>query len=259
MEYNARMSIQGEDGAPVGAAGVQFATTHWSLIAAAVDRNSPQATEALAALCQTYWYPLYAFIRRQGFPWDRAQDLTQEFFARLLEHDTLERVHREKGRFRSFLMAACRHFLANERDRSKAQKHGGGRMFVSIDFQTAESRYGLEPADTLTPEMIFERRWALTLLDHVLARLKQEFQQTNKGMVFERLKSFLLMEKTTEDRYGHAARELDMTEGAVKVAVHRLRRRYRELLREEIGRTVNDPGQVDEEIRNLFLALGSGK
>jgi RNA polymerase sigma-70 factor (ECF subfamily) len=234
----------------------QFATTHWSVIAAARDGDAPQVQEALAALCQTYWYPLYAYIRRQGYSWDQAQDLTQEFFARLLEKDTLRLVDRAKGKFRSFLIAACQHFLANERDRVRAAKHGGGHVFVPIDGHAAESRFQAEPAHSQTPEKAFERRWALTLLDQVLARLRAEFQGADKGRLFDRLKGFLLKEKS-DGGYAQAAQELGMTEGAVKVAVHRLRRRYRELLREEIGQTVHDSGHIDEEIRDLFHALGS--
>ena len=250
------MSPTGPPGDAALGASCQFATTHWSLIVAARDRDAPEAREALAALCRTYWYPLYAYIRRQGYSWDQAQDLTQEFFARLLEKDALGLVDREKGRFRSFLIAACRHFLANERDRARARKHGGGRTFVPLDLDAAEKRFGLEPAHTLTPDKDFERRWALALLDQVLARLRVEFQDADRADLFDRLKGFLLKETGTDLPYSRAAEELGMTVGTIKVAVHRLRRRYRELLREEITRTVHDPGQVEEEIRNLFLALG---
>ncbi len=241
--YNAGMSAPG-----------RFATTHWSLIAAARDGSASQARAALAALCAAYWYPLYAFIRRQGHNADEAQDLTQGFFARLLEKDFLAAIDRDKGRFRSFLLAACKHFLANEHDRAHAQKRGGGREPLSLDFHTAEGRYGLEPADTLTPERLFDRQWALTLLDQVLARLRTEFRQADKAALFERLKGFLMGEKSTTP-YAQLAAELGMTEGAVKVAVHRLRRRYRDLLQEEIGRTVRDPAEVKEEIADLFAAL----
>lgn len=222
---------------------------------AARDRAAPQAQEALAVLCRTYWYPLYAFIRRQGFTADQAQDLTQEFFARLLEKDYLAAVDREKGKFRSFLLAACKHFLSNERDRARAQKRGGGREFVSIDPQLGESRYGLEPAHDATAERLFERRWALTLLEQVLARLREEFHQAGKGRLFELLKTCLTGDKTVP--YRRAGEELSLSESAVKVAAHRLRKRYRELLREEIGQTVSDPEQIDDEIRSLFAALGS--
>jgi RNA polymerase sigma-70 factor (ECF subfamily) len=238
------------------AAPERFATTHWSVIVAARDGDAPQAREALAALCQTYWYPLYVYIRRQGYSWDEAQDMTQEFFARLLEKEALRLVDPAKGKFRSFLIAACKHFLANERDRARAVKHGGGHVFLPIDGRDAESRYQSEPAHGQTPEKAFERRWALTLLNQVLGRLRAQFQGADKGRLFDRLKGFLSKEKTAGG-YEQAAQELGMTEGAVKVAVHRLRQRYRELLREEIGQTVRDPGQIDEEIRDLFHALGS--
>lgn len=233
----------------------RFATTRWTLIAAAQDRASPDARAALAALCTAYWYPLYAFIRRQGYPAHEAQDLTQEFFSRLLEKDYLRVVDRDKGKFRSFLLAACKHFLANERDRLQAQKRGGGRDHFSLDVRAAESRYGLEPAHNLTPEKLFDRRWALTLLDQVLAGLKEETARTGKHGLFEALKVFLTGEKTATS-YTQLAERLAMTPGAVKVAVHRLRRRYRELLREAIARTVENPGDIDGEIRDLFAALG---
>jgi RNA polymerase sigma-70 factor (ECF subfamily) len=236
------------------AAAGRFATTHWSVVVAAQGRSAPQAREALAALCRTYWYPLYVFIRRQGHAAEEAQDLTQEFFARLLEKDFLDDVDQAKGKFRTFLLACCRHFLANERDRARAQKRGAGRQLLSLDFTAAEKRYRLEPAHIDTPEKLFERRWALSLLDAVLARLRDEMVQSRKEKLFEALKGFL----TGEDRatpYRQAAAQLGMSEGAVKVAVHRLRQRYRELLEDEIGRTLNEPELVAEEIRNLFAAL----
>ena len=232
-----------------------FATTQWSLVLAAQDKTSPEARAALAVLCRSYWYPLYAFIRRQGFNSDQAQDLIQEFFTRLLEKDFLGMVNREKGKFRSFLLKACTHFLANERDRARAQKRGGGREMVSFPVDHAERRYGREPSHTLTPERLFERHWALTLLEQVLARLKDEMIRADKGRLFERLKIFLTGEGRGE-RYRQLAADLAMTEGAVKVAVYRLRQRYRELLLEEIGRTVEDPADIDEEIDRLFTALG---
>jgi RNA polymerase sigma-70 factor (ECF subfamily) len=234
----------------------RFATTRWSLIVAARDRDSPQARAALAELCSAYWYPLYAFIRRQGHRADEAQDLTQELFTRLLETDFLGSVDRAKGKFRSFLLACCKHFLANQRDRANAQKRGGDRELISVDFNLAESRYGLEPAHTLTPDKLFERRWALTLLDQVLTRLRDEFIQAGRGKLFDHLKVFLTGEKSKHP-YSQVAQELRMSEGTIKVTVHRLRRRYRELLREEIGRTVDDPGQVEDELRELFAVLSS--
>jgi RNA polymerase sigma-70 factor (ECF subfamily) len=234
----------------------RFQTTHWSLVVAAGDPASPRAREALAALCSVYWYPVYAYVRRQGFGVDQAQDLTQEFFSRLLEKEFLAQVRPDKGKFRAFLLAACRHFLANERDRARARKRGGGRAPLPLDMQTAEGRYGLEPAHDLTPEKLFERRWALTLLDHVLGRLRDEFIRAGKSNLFEALKPYLTG-KGGAPRQADVAGQLGLTPGAVKVAVHRLRRRYRELLVEEITRTLDHPGLVEEEIRDLFAALDS--
>lgn len=232
----------------------EFQTTRWSLVAAAGQRDAPGAGDALAALCAAYWYPLYAFVRRQGHSADEAQDLTQEFFARLLDTDFLAGVDPTRGRFRAYLLAACKHFLANERDRSRAQKRGGGREHLSLDFPSAEQRYLLEPAHELTAEKLFDRRWALTLLDQVLGRLRDEFARADKLALFDRLKSFLTGDRDPE-RYSQVGAELGLSEGAVKVAVHRLRKRYRELLQEEIGRTVDDARAIDEEIRALFAAL----
>jgi DNA-directed RNA polymerase specialized sigma24 family protein len=234
----------------------RFRTTHWSLIVAARDRESSEAREALAALCEAYWYPLYAFIRRQGYTMEDARDLTQGFFARLLEKDYLADVDRAKGKFRSFLLAACKHFLANERDRAIAKKRGGGRTILSFDVEAAESRYVSEPQHALTPERLFERRWALVLLQTVLARLRQEQERTGKGRQFDELKGFLAGDNAPP-RYARAAQTLRTTAGALRVAVHRLRTRYRELLHEEIARTVDDPAEVEAEVRNLFEALGS--
>ncbi len=240
---------------PGPASGGRFATTHWSLIVAAQDASVPEARQALAELCRLYWYPLYAFIRRNGHADDRAQDLTQEFFARLLEKDGLAAVDQSKGRFRSFLLAACRHFLANQWDRDHAQKRGGGAV-LSIDFDGAEDRYTHEPAHDETPERLFERRWALALLERVLARLRGEYEAAGKGHLFACLKGRLAGEGATAS-HARTAAELGVSEGAVKVAVHRMRKRYRELLRDEIAQTVDDPGQVEDEIRALFAALGA--
>jgi RNA polymerase sigma-70 factor (ECF subfamily) len=233
----------------------QFATTHWSLILAARDRAEPGAEDALGSLCGEYWYPLYAYIRRRGHNPDDAHDLTQEFFARLLEKDVLADVDRGKGKFRSFLLATCNHFLANEYDRAHAMKRGGGRRMFSLDAADAEGRYRAEPADSLTPEKLFERRWALALLQRVMARLRDEFEAKAKEKVFEQLRGFLVGDKGSG--YRAAAEALGLSEGAVKVAVHRLRQRYRELLHEEIGRTVGGPDEVADEVRALFAALGS--
>jgi RNA polymerase sigma-70 factor (ECF subfamily) len=232
-----------------------FATTHWSLVLAARDRAEPGAGDALADLCSLYWYPLYAYVRRRGHGADDAHDLTQEFFARLLATDFLAGVDRGKGKFRAYLLAACNHFLANERDRVRAQKRGGGRPVLSLDAADAEGRYRAEPAGGLTPEQLFERRWALALLGEVMARLRAEYEAKGKGRIFDRLRGFLVGEKGAG--YREAGDELGLSEGAVKVAVHRLRQRYRELLREEIGRTVTTPEEIDQEIGALFAALGS--
>jgi RNA polymerase sigma-70 factor (ECF subfamily) len=238
----------------VSASPARFATTRWSLVAAAGQPDAPQSREALATLCSTYWYPLYAYVRRRGSGPEEAQDLTQEFFARLLEKEYLRTADREKGKFRSFLLTAFKHFLTKERDRVHAQKRGGGRGPLPLDFPSCEHRYAREPADEATPERIYERRWALTLLDRVLARLRQEFEGAGKGPVFDRLKGALTGEKGSEP-YAHIADEVGLTEGAVKVAVHRLRGRYRELLREEIAETVRGPEEIDDELRHLFVAL----
>ena len=216
--------------------------------------DSPQAHEALETLCRNYWYPLYAFVRRQGHSPHDAQDLTQAFFARLLEKNYLADVQREKGRFRSFLLASLKHFLANEWDRERALKRGGGRKLIALDEDSAESRYKLEPKDDLSADKIYERRWALTLLDQVLSKLRREFEIDGKLDHFEILKPYLSAGRTSVS-YAQAADKLGMNEGAIKVAVHRLRKRYRELLRAEIAQTVATASEVDAEIRYLFAAL----
>ncbi len=202
-----------------------------------------------------YWYPIYAFVRRQGHAPHGAEDLTQEFFARLLEKEYLEGVGREKGRFRSFLLVCVKRFLANEHDRATAKKRGGGRRILSIDFQGAEDRYQLEPAHEVTAERIFERRWVLTLLERVLQTLESELEESGRGKLFEGLKAYLVADEGAPS-YAETARELGMTEGAIKVAVFRLRQRYRQLLRAEVGRTLEDPAEVDAEIQTMFDALG---
>ena len=234
----------------------RFHTTHWSLIAAARDSDTDEAREALAALCEAYWYPLYAFIRRQGYTMEDARDLTQGFFARLLEKDYLADVDRTKGKFRSFLLACCKHFLANERDRATALKRGGGVAIRSLDCGAAESRYNEDLAHDMTPEKLFERRWALVLLQNVFTKMRQEHEQAGRLKLFEQLKPFLAGDGPAL-HYAQAAEALQMSSGAVKVAVHRLRGRYRQLVHEEITRTVDDPALVEAEIRDLFAALQS--
>ena len=231
-----------------------FVTTHWSVVVAAGRNDTARARDALARLCQTYWHPLYAYVRRLGHSPPDAQDLTQEFFARLLGKNYLADADESRGRFRSFLLAALKHFLANEWDKASAQKRGGGQMLIPIDFNAAETTCHFEPADETTAEKIFERRWALTLLDQVLRRLREEFVRDGKERLFEQLKP-TLTEASRSVRYAEIAARLDTTEGAVKVAVHRLRQRYREVLRAEIADTVASPSEVEDELRSLFAAL----
>jgi RNA polymerase sigma-70 factor (ECF subfamily) len=233
-----------------------FRTTRWTMVVHAREPDSAEAAAALEQLCQTYWYPLYAFVRRQGYDPHDAQDLTQEFFARLLAKHQLESVDRAKGRFRSFLLAAMKHFLSNEWDRRNAIKRGGRQIHLSIDKQSAEDRYRLEPADPQSAEKIYMRRWALTLLDRVLDSLKAEAVASGKAEQFEQLKLALTGDRLSVP-YAELARRLGTTEGAVKVAVHRMRQRYRELLRAEIAHTVTDSKAVDAEIRHLFAALAN--
>lgn len=231
-----------------------FATTHWSVVLAAGQAGSTRSSEALQNLCRTYWHPLYAYVRRRGYGIEDAQDLTQGFLAQLLERQSFVRVDPGKGRFRSFLLAALNYYLADERDRARAQKRGGGQPHLSFDAQTAEQRYRLESADSLSPDEVFERQWALALLDQVLVRLEQEFRAADKAALFQRLRGFLVA-GTAEESYADAAAELGMTGQAVKKAVHRLRHRYSELFREEIAHTVGTPAEVDEEIRHLCALM----
>jgi RNA polymerase sigma-70 factor (ECF subfamily) len=207
----------------------------------------------MAELCRSYWYPLYAFIRRHGHDAHEAEDLTQEFFARLLAKQFLAGAQREKGRFRTFLLMAVKRFLANEYDRAQAQKRGGGQTIVSLDGLEPEARYRREPVHSLTAERLFQQQWALTLLEKVLARLQAEMHGTGKAALFEALKGALACRNT--ESYAVTAAGLGITEGAVKVAVHRLRRRYRDLLRDEIAQTVASPEEVEDEIRCLFSSL----
>jgi len=232
----------------------QFQTTCWSVILAARDGEPQEAREALAALCTAYWYPLYAFIRRKGYDPEAAQDLVQGFFARLLEKGDLATVDRAKGKFRSFLMAACSHYLANERDRERAKKRGGDRPLVSIDALTAEGRYCRDPVHDLTPERLFDRQWALTLLDHVLAQLELEMSRAGKSHQFVALQPALLG-AAKRVPYAEIAATLAISEEAARAAAHRLRRRYRKLLRDLVSCTVDDPADIDDEISTLFSCL----
>ena len=231
-----------------------FVTTHWSVVLTAGRNDTTRAHDALARLCQTYWHPLYAYVRRVGNSPHDAQDLTQEFFARLLEKNYLAAADESRGRFRSFLLAALKHFLANEWDKARAQKRGGGQIPIPIDVGTAETSCGFEPVDRLSAEKIYERRWALTLLAQVLRRLREEYVRAGREKLFEQLKP-TLTEASRTVRYAEMAGHLGLSEGAVKVAVHRLRQRYREVLRAEIADTVDSPAEVEDELRNLFSAL----
>jgi RNA polymerase sigma-70 factor (ECF subfamily) len=230
----------------------QFPTTRWTLVVAAGDPHEKEARSALVSLCENYWYPLYAYLRRRGYLADQAQDLTQGFFIRMLEGRYLDRADPEKGRFRSFLLSSLKFFVADEEDRDRAHKRGGGAL-VPLEFSSGEERYRREPAHDETPERIFERRWALSVLDRVVERLREEFVQHGRPEHFERLKIFLLGQ--SDAPYAALAREMNTSEGALKVAIHRLRKRYRELFRQEIADTVADPAEVESELRYLAAVL----
>jgi len=236
------------------AGGGVFATTHWTVVLAAGAGDPRQAEVALEELCRTYWYPLYAYVRRHGHSREDAEDLTQGFFARLLEKNYLEGITSEKGKFRAFLLVALKRFLANEWDRANRQKRGGGVPPLSLDWQDAESRYQVTPADNLSPDKLYDRAWAVIVLEHVITRLRDESGAEGKADQYEQLKTFLMVGKS-EIPYAQAAARLNMNENAVRVAVHRFRRRYRELLREEIVQTLANPAQADEEMQALFSAL----
>jgi RNA polymerase sigma-70 factor (ECF subfamily) len=224
------------------------------VVLAAADRDAPRAEAALSRLCRDYWYPLYVFVRRRGYPHHEAQDLTQAFFARLLEKNALKAADPVRGRFRSFLLSSLEHFLSNERERQQAQKRGGNTLMFSLDDTTAAARYRLEPADESTPERLLDRRWALTLLESVHARLKQEWLAAGKSRQFEALEPFLSGEPAATD-YAACAARLGLNEGAVRVAVHRLRKRLGQLLRSEVGRTVANPADVDAELAHLLASI----
>ena len=230
----------------------QFPATRWSLVVAAGDPHRKEARSALVSLCESYWYPLYAYLRRRGYSSDQAQDLTQEFFVRVIEGRYLDRAEPEKGRFRAFLLTSLKFFVADEEDRRRAHKRGGG-MVVPLEFSSGEERYQREPGHDETPERIYERRWALSVLDRVVEKLRNEFVQHGRPDHFERLKVFLLGQ--SDAPYGALAQELNTSEGALKVAIHRLRKRYRELFRQEIADTVADPAAVESELRHLAAAL----
>lgn len=234
----------------------RFPTTKWSLVFAAGETSSIGGEEALAYLCSLYWYPVFAFVRRRGHSTDEAQDLTQGFFTRIIEKGGISSADRDRGRFRTFLLTACQHFLLNERDYAMALKRGGGRPSVSIDAAISEGRYEQTLAHTETPERLYERQWCLTLLACVLGDLREEYVASGKERVFTRLKDFLTVQEDA-GTYAEAARGLGMTDGAVKVAVHRLRARYRAAMRRRVAETVGTAEEIEDEIRYLIKTLGS--
>lgn len=230
-----------------------FSTTHWSVVISAGNRESPPAAAALEQLCRIYWYPLYAFVRREGYSPADAEDLTQAFFARLLEKHYLGQVEPKKGKFRSFLLAALRHFLSDQRDRDRAVKRGGSASHISLDAVDAEERYRLEPVDRMDAEKIYERRWAMTLLERALNRLRDENAAPDKAAVFEQFKGLVAGERDIS--CADVAVRMGMPESTVKSILHRLRKHYRALVREEIAQTVADANEIDEEIQYLIKVV----
>jgi RNA polymerase sigma-70 factor (ECF subfamily) len=232
-----------------------FATTHWSVVVSAGrGEESTTVQQALESLCRNYWQPLYSYVRRRGYSAEDAQDLTQEFFARLVQHNRIARADQQRGKFRSFLLSSMKNFLADEWDKAHAQKRGGGVQTLQLEFDTGEKLYVREPADVATPEQIYERRWALTLLDHVLTCLREEYEREGKGDLFAALSDCLLGERADQP-YARLGEQLGLGESGVKSAVHRLRKRYRQLLRNEIANTVASSSEVDEELRHLLSVL----
>lgn len=233
---------------------LRFATTRWSVVLAAGESSSTQQKQALETLCQSYWFPLYAYLRRRGYDNHQAEDLTQAFFAHILERKDLQTADPKYGKFRSFLLVRLKYFLSDERDRAHAKKRGGNKKVISLNIQNAEGQYVLEPSIQLSPDMLFEKSWALTVLERTMDRIESEMAQKNKQKLFEYLKVYLTTDKDVIP-YQNMATELNMTEGSIRVAVHRLRRQYRKLLRNEIAQTIGDEDQIDEEMGCLFTAL----
>jgi RNA polymerase sigma-70 factor (ECF subfamily) len=236
--------------------GSDFTTTHWTVVRQATG-DSPLATAALETLARAYWYPLYAFVRRNGHSPHDAQDLTQAFFARLLEHGYLQNADRNQGRFRTFLLSSVKNFLNNEWKREIRKKRGGGQKALSLNDDTAETRFAAEAFIEQPPDSVYDRGWAATLLERALTSLRSEFEQSGKLGLFEHLKVFVWGEKSALS-YAEMAVPLNMTEGAVKVSVHRLRQRYGELLRTEVAHTVSTPDEVNEELRYLLAVIRDG-
>lgn len=236
------------------ALGAQFAATSWTNVMAAQQTGSPEAAAALEKLCRTYWYPLYAYLRRKGHDPHKAQDLTQEFLYRLIKENYLGAADRRRGKFRSFLLAALNHFVSNQRDYERAVKRGGRVSFVSLDDTESETRFLREPASELSPEKIFERNWFLALFDAALARLREEQAAAGRIEVFEQLRQFVIEEAEAGD-YRAAASRVNLTANAVAVTVHRLRARYKKLVQEEIVRTIADPTELEDELHRFFAVL----
>ncbi len=244
----------GQSNQPSSAPGDIFATTHWTVVLAAGQRHSPQADHALEELCRTYWFPLYAYVRRRGHAKADAEDVVQAFFARFLAKNYLAGLSEERGRFRAFLLAALKNFLINEWKHASRQKRGGGEATLSLDWETADTKFQVAAQNEPSPDQAFDREWALALLSRVIERLQAECVADGKAKLFEQLKVFLAAGKG-ETAQSEVAKSLGMEEGAVRVAVHRLRKRYRQLLRDEIANTLSDPAMVDEEMRALFGAF----
>jgi DNA-directed RNA polymerase specialized sigma24 family protein len=232
----------------------QFAATRWSVVLVAGRRSSPDSRRALESLCKAYWYPLYAYVRRRVADANDAHDLTQAFFAELLAKNYVGSAKAERGRFRAFLLTSLKHFLSKEWDKAKAKKRGGGKAPIPLDFESADSQYRIELACGLTPEQIYDREWAVALLGRIMGRLERESAEGGNATQFEELKGFLIGEHAGAT-YADVATRLGTTEAAVKMAAHRMRRRYRELLREEIAETVSGPEEVEDEIFKLFATL----
>jgi RNA polymerase sigma-70 factor (ECF subfamily) len=233
-----------------------FVTTHWSVVLAAREGNSAAAQVALAELCETYWYAIYAYVRRRGHMPENAADLTQGFFARFLQKNFLGDLTPGTGRFRSFLLACCQHFLANEWDKVQTLKRGAGKTLLSLDDDSAEDRYKFEPVDHMTPEIMYDRRWACTVLEQVLDQLRDDFAKSERAELFDEIKVFLSPDQAGSS-YAEVGLRTGLKESAVKVAVHRMRRRYGELLRAEIAKTVADPHDVQDEVRHLIAVLST--
>jgi len=237
--------------APVGD---RFTTTHWTVVLAAGGQPSTEAFEALDSLCRAYWFPLYAYVRRRGWSPEDAADLTQGFFARFLKKNYLKGLDPGRGKFRAFLLASMNHFLSDHRDHETRKKRGGREELLSLDAERAEARYRSEPATDLSPDEIYERRWALALVDEVFARLEAEYARSDKGELFHELKFFIAGEKQSA-AYAASAQRLRMTEGALRVAAHRFRRRYREMFRDTVAQSVSCPDEIEEEMQHLLRVL----